>query len=411
MATHIPPEIERLRYRQGQKLSGRDFRAQAEIEAQLRWWHTRALHDSYGVSAGFEVALIRELKSPPAPASVSVACGMAYDCYGRELMLQTPREFLLPETEPDSPRRGLTLLVRYKEADEYISPRERALVCGPCASTAETVDFVWMDAARAQQSDGVPLCRLSYESAAELGRLAVPRRQLLAAGGGLLRYDAGRGLLVYTGVMSVGTAVELLNLSDEGEFQEAVEKLFELSQHVPSLDPNFVTPRGRPIARPRIGSGHTRPGQTEWEVWAETFTGAKLNKFSAPLGVQVTIDTSAAGFTEEPVYFAWLEVGEQESLGPGVKAGLWSQNNTEFFPVPLAHVASSSITQFRFRLWLPRVIAVIGARAARAANKNFAAEFLNFARRQRLYVCWLGIQCRTRPDWFVGGEEDGHAAR
>src|SRR5918912_56411 len=85
MATPIQTEIERLRYWQGQKLGSRDFRDQALIEAQLRWWHNRALHNAFGVSRGLQVTRV-----PDADAftALSVARGLAYDCYGRELLLQ-----------------------------------------------------------------------------------------------------------------------------------------------------------------------------------------------------------------------------------------------------------------------------------------------------------------------------------
>jgi hypothetical protein len=100
------------------------------------------------------------------------------------------------------------------------------------------------------------------------------------------------------------------------------------------------------------------------------------------LGVQVTIDTSAAGFTETPRYFAWLE------------GSLWDRSNIEFFPAPLAHIddATAGATQFRFRLWMPNIIAIIGSRV-RLANQHVATEFLNFSQSKKLYVCWLGVQC------------------
>ena len=77
--------------------------------------------------------------------------------------------------------------------------------------------------------------------------------------------------------------------------------------------------------------------------------------------------------------FAWLQ-GE-----------LWKQSNVEFFPVPFQHIDYVSTRQFRFRLWLPRMFGMLGSRF-RLMNQDFATEFLNFARRQHLYVCWLGIQ-------------------
>ena len=81
----------------GQKL-GRDFRDQLAREAQLRWWHNRALHKSFGVSHGFAVSAVIDAGEFVA---VSVTCGVAYDCFGRELTL------------PDNS--GLTYLPRYRK--------------------------------------------------------------------------------------------------------------------------------------------------------------------------------------------------------------------------------------------------------------------------------------------------------
>jgi hypothetical protein len=37
------------------------------------------------------------------------------------------------------------------------------------------------------------------------------------------------------------------------------------------------------------------------------------------------------------------------------------------------------------------LLTLLGSRV-RVANQDFAEEFINFARQQKLYVCWLGIQ-------------------
>ena len=124
----------------------------------------------------------------------------------------------------------------------------------------------------------------------------------------------------------------------------------------------------------------TGRGQTAWELWSEkVLTRGRVLK-DEPIGMQVTIDTSAAGFTETPNYFAWLE------------GSLWDQTNIEFFPAPLTHIDNASRKKFRFRIWMPNIIAILGGRL-RVANRHFATEFLNFARSKNLHVCWLGIQC------------------
>src|SRR5678815_1790192 len=115
--------MQRLKYWQGQKLLSRDFRDQTSYEAQLRWWHNRALHNAYGVSYGFAVTLI--------DTRVRIDCGVAYDCYGRELILQAPRELVLPEPADDFA--SVTLVASFDAGDGSISSKEMlmgAVGCG-----------------------------------------------------------------------------------------------------------------------------------------------------------------------------------------------------------------------------------------------------------------------------------------
>ena len=60
MAMTCEPEIERFQYWEGQRLRSRDFRDQIAVEAQLRWWHNRALHGVFGVRYGFHISEVVE---------------------------------------------------------------------------------------------------------------------------------------------------------------------------------------------------------------------------------------------------------------------------------------------------------------------------------------------------------------
>src|ERR1043165_4464539 len=97
-------ELQRLKYWQGQKLLSRDFRDQTSYQAQLRWWHNRALHNSYGVSYGLGVTLDA--------TRVTIEPGVAYDCYGRELILQTTKEIPLPP-DPGENFESVTLMASF----------------------------------------------------------------------------------------------------------------------------------------------------------------------------------------------------------------------------------------------------------------------------------------------------------
>src|SRR6266567_1684368 len=101
-------ELQRLRYWQGQLLRSRDFNDQTAIDGQLRAWHNRALHNVFGVSTGLSVVPL-----PPqggALMALRVSPGVAYDCFGRLLILRAVREMPVPAAEPNA--ESLTLLTR-----------------------------------------------------------------------------------------------------------------------------------------------------------------------------------------------------------------------------------------------------------------------------------------------------------
>jgi hypothetical protein len=331
----IPKQValERLRYWHGQRLRARDFRDQTAIEAQLRWWHNRALHNAFGVSLGLTVS--------PVPASgsltaVRVTCGLAYDCFGRELILQDTREISVPTAPPPQGNlqvTPMTLLLRYKDSAQFPQRNDLAAVCLPCAGSSfqEEPDFVWQPADRVQVTDGVPLARVNFDN-----QIAI-------------------------------------------------------------LDQQFTAPLSRPLARPYLASGATLPEHTVWEPWS-----IEVGEQLVQIGAQTKIDTSVAGFTSTPCYFAWLQ---------GSLTGVESQRS--IFPY-FANIAEASPTGFTFRLLLPRfprrdqpdddvptaergsedvqmmMVGTSALRSDRQTRKRVAPG-------QGLYVCWLGCQMEKRP--------------
>jgi hypothetical protein len=137
--------------------------------------------------------------------------------------------------------------------------------------------------------------------------------------------------------------------------------------------------RTRPVARPRIGWGSTPPDATAWVEWDE------LRRRRLARGVQVAIDTSAAGFTDLPCYFAWLQ---WPSLASAPADGA-----VEFELLGLQYVQNESIDGFIFRLVVSRPIPLFFGRSGAAGVGNP----VSFARAQQLHVCWLGIQCDDDP--------------
>ncbi|HEV7675051.1 MAG TPA: hypothetical protein VGQ12_11025 [Candidatus Angelobacter sp.] len=99
----------------------------------------------------------------------------------------------------------------------------------------------------------------------------------------------------------------------------------------PQLDHDYRPVVARPLARPRIAAGATVPGDTAWELWEEN---------GISIGVQSEVDTSAAGFTTTPNYFAEVEAGNSAA---------------EFLPAWFASIAAPKPDSFTLRLFMRRI--------------------------------------------------------
>jgi hypothetical protein len=290
--TAIPPvearDLERLRYWQGQMLRSRDFRDQLAIEAQLRWWHNRAMHHAFGIACGF-TTLKDEINN-----TVNVEPGLAYDWFGREIILRREHKVSIPTLEEP-----MTLLACYKDTRTYLNKGEMKGACRPGCYSAfeEQPKFVWKPASRVEPQNGVPLVTLS-----------------------------------------IGT-----------------------------LQSN--TRKARALSRPRIVSGATIAGATQWKTWSIPFGEGQVQ-----IGFQVTIDTSAAGFTEVPCYFAWLQ------------GQLWKLDGKEnVLGVHWDHIEDVSTNGFTFRF-----LSLIEKLSPVEQFRKSAA--VNFFQKQKFYISWLGIQ-------------------
>lgn len=355
-----PAELQRLSYSQGQMLRSRDFRDQMSFAAQLRWWHNRALHNTFGVvTGGLQVTL------KPDGKSVSVEPGLAYDCFGRELMLFHRQSVAIPEMT-----QSITLLARYKDTPLFAENHDLAGAClpGTASLSEEQPDLFWKVSRTVQIRDGVPLAQLAYESSVKLDTfpqgITIPDPLNTR-----IRYDTDQKLLIYKGVMTDAEKDALLRLSADEAFQEAIKALFEMTR---DLKRNLAPTVARPLARPRIGNGTTISGGTHWEIWDLSSLGL--------VGLQVRIDTSAVGFTEVPCYFAWLYWPHLD-LSPFQQQSLPSQ----LFLSGFQYVEETSINGFVFRCF---PIESIGA----SGPNPIEQELLGFAQEQQFSVCWLGIQ-------------------
>ena len=147
-------DLQRLRYHQGQMLLSRDLRDQQSIESQLRAWHNRALHNTFGVAPNFAGGLAVSLDATN--DRVIVETGLAYDCFGRELILQRRRSIQGP-SEMDE----MLLLIRHKDSSRIPPSGDLSRACLPESGDRVDVELelVWKPAKLVTVRDGVPIAR------------------------------------------------------------------------------------------------------------------------------------------------------------------------------------------------------------------------------------------------------------
>jgi hypothetical protein len=221
-----------------------DLNDQGVIEDQLRWWHNRAVHNAYGIAAGLEA---RASQETGALWKIKITPGIAYDCFGRELILTREGEIAVPSGGEAIPSGGssektFVLLARFSR------PHSEH---GGCEL---------FDASSSQNHDSLEL---------------------------VLKWGPDR-LTKHDGV-PIATIKRVITNTTSGT-SEGV-----------TVD-GGIRPIVRPIARPHIANGATQPGATQWELW-KTQTEDRVEVF---VGFQVRVDTSAAGFVTTPCYFAWM---------------------------------------------------------------------------------------------------------
>ena len=321
-----PTAIEQFTFWDGQTLRSSDLNDFLKVETARREWHNRALHNAYGISFGLEVVAISTTGSMPA---LHVSGGIAYDRFGRLLYQQFDLEIPFPSDVPETVK-ATVLFIRWCELDAApccCAPPAKCCLGEP-ALRGCGVELYWKDAAHLRGEEGVPIARALFVKNAK------------------------------------ATSV--------------------------TLDKTFVAPRLRRFDRPHILADATLPGATAWKLGPADLIRPDSERTSISWQpVDVDLDTSAAGFSQTPEYFAML-AGPLFSLAEGM-----------ILPVLFPHIANEFSDRFTFRFWIPissdqaeelRINEIDAEAAAGPANVIGFDAFRNFARRQKLYVAWFGCE-------------------
>jgi len=89
MSAAAIPDLKRIRFFTGQRLTAQDTTDVQSANRELRWLHNRSLH-GWGIGIGYGVT------GEAGDTSVNVAPGYAIDCLGRELILTSPVVMTVP---------------------------------------------------------------------------------------------------------------------------------------------------------------------------------------------------------------------------------------------------------------------------------------------------------------------------
>lgn len=181
------PELKRIQFFNGQRLTAGDMTELQRANRELRWLHNRSLH-GWGIGTGYGVA------GEKGDTVVTVAPGYALDCMGREIILTEASKLSVPAISGNSDGSAATfyLTVTYKEDTDQTVAERRPGVCtpqgtvrlteGPLISWREQKDITdGMDVILARAS--VLNCQLDSPLSLDVRRSARPTQQPYIASG------------------------------------------------------------------------------------------------------------------------------------------------------------------------------------------------------------------------------------
>jgi hypothetical protein len=181
------PDIERVTFFTGQRLTEKDLAALQRANRELRWLHNRSLH-SWGIGIGLDVAGER------GDSAVTVEPGYGVDCLGREIILTAPQTMPVPAIAhgPGGIEAVYYLVAAYQEdADQKVAER-RPGVCLPEGTVrlSEEPRLEWRRPEQLQEGLELVLaqawiqnCQLSRPLSLAARRFARPSQQPYIAAG------------------------------------------------------------------------------------------------------------------------------------------------------------------------------------------------------------------------------------
>jgi hypothetical protein len=138
----------RVEFRPGARLTAHDLQAAADHARRLHGLHVRALHDTWGIALGYEVALDSSRRQ------VRVGPGLAYDCNGEELLLRDAIAIPGPMGRHMKPV-AFDLILRAADSLDPQAARARDSVCVGAGGTRSII-VRWALAGATSLGDRLP---------------------------------------------------------------------------------------------------------------------------------------------------------------------------------------------------------------------------------------------------------------
>ncbi len=315
-------DFNRFVYRQGQLLASQDFRDQQRMEAARRWMHNTAVHHTWGVTGGYDFSLSPESADDIAEniwqenQTLTVQPGMAYDCFGRELILPRAVAFARDRLKTEAASRWV-LLASYQESGA--GENETLCKVSPNSTAVPVPRLQWQPENEASYGVEVPLLLASLDLNNELvvtryatSRLHPQARPKMASGQTVPGLTAWRPWIIKIGSGSdstqftIGTEVDI-DTSDAGFQQTPCYFVWlngRLAQFIEIFSKPF--PEAIPFA-PFLHLINERPNGFTCRVFAPIFQSSfNDNQISE-------FDPTAANTYE--VTICWLAIESQQING------------------------------------------------------------------------------------------------
>ncbi len=266
------PELKRIQFFNGQRLTAGDMTELQRANRELRWLHNRSRH-GWGIGPGYGVA------GEQGDTSVTVAPGYALDCMGRELILTEAATLTVPAVAGNSDGTAAIfyLTVTYKDDTDQSVAERRPGVCTPGGTVRLTEGPLISWREQANITDGMDIilakasvlnCQLDTALALEVRRSARPTDQPFIASGETIATATSWTVKTENGVaVGVTTTVD----TSAARFQ-ATPVYFA---HV--VGPRVIdTPTGPQLALTLISISQSTPASFNCDVYLFTIDTSAL---------------------------------------------------------------------------------------------------------------------------------------